>query len=125
MKSVLCKFVLGWLLIGGLTGPVFGQTRIGTINLRKTFESYWKKKDAEAALKERELEIQKEIKSMMSDYDKAKKEYQELMTGANDLAVSSEEREKRKKSAEDKLKKLKDSEDRIKAFDRDAAEDIK
>jgi len=57
------------------------------VNLRKIFEGYWKKKDAEAALKDRETDIQKEIKTMMSDYDKSKEDYQKLLTAANDQAV--------------------------------------
>jgi outer membrane protein len=125
MKSFLLKMVPGLLLLVMLSSPAMGQTKIGTVNLRKIFEGYWKKKDAEAALKDRETDIQKEIKTMMSDYDKAKEDYQKLLTAANDQAVSSDEREKRKRSAEDKLKKIKESEDRIKAYDRDAAEDIK
>src|SRR2546421_6842553 len=125
MKSFLLKMVPGLLLLVMLNSPAMGQTKIGTVNLRKIFEGYWKKKDAEAALKDRETDIQKEIKTMMSDYDKSKEDYQKLLTAANDQAVSSDERDKRKRSAEEKLKKIKESEDRIKAYDRDAAEDIK
>src|SRR6266404_5225449 len=95
MKCFLRPFVLGLLLMGLLSGPAWAQTKIGTINLPKVFDNYWKRKDAETALKDRETDIQKELQSMMSDFDKGKEEYQKLLTGANDQAVSSDERRKR------------------------------
>ena len=122
MKSFLRKFVPALLLLAFLASPVSGQTRIGTINLRKTFDNYWKRKDAEAALKERETEMQKELQGRYSDYEKAKEEYQKLLTSAYDQAVSSDEREKRKKSAEDKLRQLKEMEDELKKMDRSATQ---
>ncbi len=123
MKCFLRPFVLGLLLMGLLSGPAWAQTKIGTINLPKVFDNYWKRKDAETALKDRETDIQKELQSMMSDFDKGKEEYQKLLTGANDQAVSSDERDKRKKSAEDKLKQLKEMEDNLRKMDRQAAEE--
>src|SRR5678809_1237747 len=84
----------GWIavtiLIGLLSGSAMAQNRIATIDLRKVFDGYWKKKQAEAALKERQSDIEKEDRNMVDDYKKAKEEYQSLLTSANDQAVSSE-----------------------------------
>src|SRR5215510_2378850 len=123
MKCFLREFVLGLLLTSLMSSPAWAQTKIGTINLKRTFDNYWKRKDAEAALKDREIDIQKELQSMMSDFEKAKEEYQKLLTSANDQAVSSDEREKRKKSAEDKLKQLKEMQDNLTKMDRQAVEE--
>lgn len=96
------------------------QTKIATVDLRKVFDGYWKKKQAEAALKDRQTDMEKEDRNMVDDYKKGKEEYQSLLTGANDQAVSSEEREKRKTAAEEKLRRLKDMEENISQYERQA-----
>jgi Skp family chaperone for outer membrane proteins len=57
---------------------------------------------------------------MMDDWKKAKDDYQSLLTDANNQALSSDERDRRKKSAEDKLKFIKDTEDAIGQYQRQA-----
>ena len=106
--------------MGLLGGSAWAETRIGTVDLRKVFEGYWKKKQAEAQLKDRQADMEKEDKNMLEDYKKMKEEYQTLLSNANDQAASPEERERRKKSAEDKLKQLKDLEDTIRQYETQA-----
>src|SRR5438445_5650172 len=117
MNNVLRKIVPGLLLISLLSCSACAQGRIATIDLRKVFESYWKTKQADAALKDRAADMEKEHKNMLDDWKKAKEDYQTLLTSANDQAVSSEERDKRKKLAEDKFKQIKDSEDSIRQYE--------
>jgi outer membrane protein len=106
--------------MGLLSGSALAQNRIATIDLRKVFDGYWKKKQAEAALKERQTDIEKEDRNMVEDYKKAKDDYQSLLTSANDQAVSSEERDKRKNAAEEKLRRMKEMEDSIAQYERQA-----
>jgi len=105
-------------MLGLLTSAASAQTRIGTIDLRKAFDNYWKKKEAEANLKSQKDDVDKELKSQLEDLKKAKEAYQKLINDANDQAVSAEEREKRKKQAEDKLKQAKDIEDTAVQYER-------
>ena len=56
---------------------------------------------------------------MVDDYKKAKKTSVAL-TSANDQAVSSEERDKRKNAAEDKLRRMKEMEESIATYERQA-----
>ena len=63
------------ILIALLSGSAMAENRIATIDLRKVFDGYWKKKQAEAALKERQSDIEKEDRNMVDDYKKAKEEY--------------------------------------------------
>ena len=108
-------------MLAALTSsPAWGQGRIATVDLRKMFDGYWKTKQADAALKERAADMEKEHKNMLEDYKKAKDEYQTLLTEANNQTLSLEEREKRKKSAEDKFKQMKESEDAIAQYERQA-----
>jgi len=90
------------------------------VDLRKVFDNYWKRQQADASIKERAAEMEKENTSMMQDYNKAKEDYKTLLESANDQAVSADEREKRKKGAEDKLKQLKDREEAIAQYQKTA-----
>src|SRR6266478_197359 len=116
MKKWLSTLIPGLLLICFTGASAYGQGRNATIDLRKVFDNYWKTKQADAALKDRAADMEKEYNNMVQDYTKAKAEYQNLLSDANNQALSQEEREKRKKSAEDKLKLLKDTEDSIKQY---------
>lgn len=109
------------LLMTLLGGSAWAQQgRLATIDLRKVFDGYWKKRQAEAQLKDRQADMQKEDKNMLSDHKKLKDEYQALQAGASGQDVSPEERDRRKKAAEDKLKQIKDLEDTITQYERQA-----
>jgi Skp family chaperone for outer membrane proteins len=103
-----------------LTGSAVAQNRMATVDLRKVFDGYWKKRQAEAALKERNADMEKEDRNMIDDYKKVKDEYQGLLASASDQAVSTEERDKRKNSAEEKLRRLKEMEETISQYERQA-----
>lgn len=108
------------LLAGVLTVPAWGQGRIATVDLRKLFDGYWKTKQADAALKDRAADLDKEYKGLREDFQKLKEEYQKLLAGANDQAVSAEERDKRKQAADAKLRSIKETEDAVLQFERQA-----
>jgi len=112
------------LMISLMSGPAWAQNRIATVDLRKIFDTYWKTKQADAALKDRQADLEKDDKSMRDDWKKAKDEYQTLLTDANNQTLSIEERDKRKKAAEDKFKQVKDSEDSIVQYERQARANI-
>lgn len=120
MKSSLRKIALGLLIGSLLGGSALAQSRLATVDLRKVFDGYWKTKKADAQLKERGTDMEKEYKTMLDDFKKAKDDYQTLLSDANNQVLSPEEREKRKKSAEEKLKQLKETEDTIQQYNRQA-----
>ena len=120
MKSMSVRLSLGFLLASLLCGAASAQPRIGTVDLRKVFDGYWKTKEADARLKDNATDMEKEFKTMVTEFDKSKEDYQKLLSGANDQAISQDERDKRKKSAEDKLKQLKETEDGITQYRRQA-----
>ena len=93
---------------------------MGIIDLRKVFDDYHKTKTADARLKDQAADLDKERKIMMEQYQKATDDYKAALDGANDQAVSADEREKRKKTAESKLLDIKKLETDIGQFDRQA-----
>jgi Skp family chaperone for outer membrane proteins len=96
------------------------QGKIGIVDLRKVFDDYHKTKTADARLKDQAADLDKERKAMMDQYQKATDDYKAALDGANDQAVSADEREKRKKTAESKLLDIKKLEQDIGQFDRQA-----
>lgn len=107
------------ILLLGAT-PASAQGRIATVDLKKLFDGYWKTKQADAALKERGADLEKEFKAMMEDYNKGKEDYKSLTVASSDPAVSDGERDKKKKEAEDKLRSLKEQEEAMTKFQNQA-----
>ncbi len=103
-----------------LTGSAPAQNRIGTIDLRKVFDKYWRTIQADANLKDQAADMDKEHKGFVDDLTKAKEDYQKLLGSASDQAVSTEERDKRKAAAEKKLLDIRELEQTIQQYERQA-----
>jgi outer membrane protein len=115
-----------WSLLAAvaLAASAQAQQKIGIIDLKKVFDNYYKTKLADAQIKERKGDFDKARKGLIDDYQKANDEYRKLMDGANDPAISSEERDKRKKNAEAKLVEIKEIENSITQFDRSSVQTL-
>lgn len=100
--------------------PAQADTKVGIISLKKVFDGYWKTKQADAQLKDRASEFDKQRKEMIEGYQKSNEEYKKLLDSAGDQAVSAEERDKRKKAAETKLRDIQEIETQVTQFDRTA-----
>ena len=96
------------------------QTKVATVDMGKLFNNYWKTKQAQSSLEGRLTELRKEVKDMAENLDKAQTEYKHLLDQANDPAISSDERDKRKQAAADKLKELGNSKNALDQFQRQA-----
>lgn len=112
--------VLTVALLFFLSVPALAQTKIGTVDLRKLFDGYWKTKQAQVALNDRKSQLDKDDRGMRDDLKKGSDEYQKLLEDANDQAISADERDRRKAAAADKLKALQDSKNAIDTFERQA-----
>ena len=121
---MLKKGLPALLLVCALTMPALGQNRIGTIDLQKVFQNYWKRTQAEAALKERGTAMDKELKGFVDDYNKTKEEYTKLITTSQDQSKTQEERDKSKTAAESKLLELKTSENTIRTYEENAKDQL-
>ncbi len=109
------------LLLCLFASPLLAQPKIAVIDLRKVFDEYYKTKAADAQLKDNAADLAKESKSYMEQYQKMSDEYKKLLDEANNQAVSTDERDKRKKAAEGKLLEIKELETTIRQFEKTAA----
>src|SRR4026207_1704592 len=101
------KFFVTILLAAFACAASAQQGKAGIIDLRKVFDDYHKTRTADARLKDQAADLDKERKAMMDPYQQPTDDYKAALDGANDQAVSVDEREKRKKTAESKLLEIK------------------
>jgi Skp family chaperone for outer membrane proteins len=120
MKNILRTLFPAVLLLAFMGGTALAQTKIATVNLKTLFDSYWKTKQAQASIQDRATQLDKDDKSMKDDLKKGSEEYQQLLSQANDQAISSDERDKRKQAATEKLKQLEERRTAIDQYERQA-----
>lgn len=119
MKKLLLT-MLTTLLLAAVTFSANAQTKLATVDMKKIFNSYYKTKQATAALESRKTDLRKEIKSMTDDLEKAQTEYKQLLDQSNDQAIAPDEREKRKESATTKAKDINAAKVNLEQFQRQA-----
>ena len=120
MRIILRTVLPAALLVTFLSSSALADTKIGTVDLRKLFDNYWKTKTAQAAIQERAAQLDKDDKGMKEDLKKGSDDYQKLLLQVNDQGISSDERERRKQAADEKLKQLQGSKTAIDQFERQA-----
>lgn len=108
------------LVLGASSLAVQAQATFAVVDMKKAFDAFYETKQAEAQIKDRAADSDKVYKGMIEDYKKANEEYRKLVETSNDQAVSSEERERRKKNAETKLMEIQEIEKSVKQFEAQA-----
>ncbi len=124
MKIMHKKVLAAIMLVCVAAMPALGQNRIGTIDLQKVFQNYWKRAQAESALHERGTAMEKELKGFTDDYKKTQEEYTKLLSASQDQSKSQEDRDKAKTAAESKLLELKTSENTIRTYEENAKDQL-
>lgn len=92
------------------------EVKIGVVDLKKVFESYWKRDQSEKTLKERASGFEKIRNQLMEDYKRANEDLRKLYDSANDQAIAAAEREKRKGEVEKKAADVREQENAIRQF---------
>jgi len=119
MKTVRLT-VLTMLALCAMSFSAAAQTKLASVDLKKIFTGYWKTKQANVALENRQTELRKEMKDMAEGLDKAQTDYKQLLDQANDPALSADEREKRKQSGAAKKKEIDTTRTTLEQFQRQA-----
>ncbi len=108
--NLLTRTLLAGLLLGLTSLAVHAQTRLAVVNMKTVFDGYWKTKQSDATIKERQGEYEKERRKMQEEYEKLSAEFRELDRSARDPAVSEEEQRKRRDQASSKLLEIREIE---------------
>jgi Skp family chaperone for outer membrane proteins len=116
MKT-LTRSLLVSLLLGLASLSVQAQNRFAVINMKAVFDGYWKTKQSDATIKERQGEYEKERRKMQEDFEKLNAEFRELDRSARDPAVSEEEQRKRRDAANSKLLEIREIERSVRDYD--------
>jgi Skp family chaperone for outer membrane proteins len=118
--KLLRTTILTVSLLAFLSVPALAQTKIATVDMRKLFDGYWKTKQAQTVLNDRQAQLVKDGRSLSDDLKKGSDEYQKLLDQANDQALSADQRDKNKQVAADKRKQLQDAKTALDQFERQA-----
>ena len=118
MRNMTAKLIISLFCLAAFGVSANAEVRVAIIDLRKVFDDYYKTKAANSQLSDLAADMAKESKNYMDQYQKNSDDYKKLLDEANNQAVSSDEREKRKKAAEGKLLEMKELETTITQFQR-------
>src|SRR5688500_16377461 len=111
------KLVLGVLAAAFAVSTASAQTvKIGTVDMKKVFESYYKTKDAETRINEARNAAKKELDDRMEGYQKGLQEVNKLNEEVNNPAIGKETKDSKSKTRDEKIAELKGLEREIQEF---------
>lgn len=116
MKKSL-SLLLGAALLGATsTASAQAMVKIGSVNMKKVFESYFKTKDAEQRINEARNAAKKELDERMEGYQKGVGEVKKMEEEMNNPAVSKETKDSKNKARDERIAELKGMEREIGEF---------
>ena len=97
----LLRTVVSLLALAAFTSTIYSQEslKIATVDMSKTFESYWKTTLSNKQIKERETDFNKIEQGMVDDIKLIQEEYSRLVQSAQDPANAASKREEDSKQA--------------------------
>ncbi len=100
----------------GASAHAQSMVKVGTVDMKKVFEGYYKTKDAEQRINEARNSAKKELEERMESYQKGAGEVQKLNTEIGNDALSREAKETKSKARDEKISELKNMEREINEF---------
>ena len=96
------------LALGVAAAPVSAQAqmKVGTIDMKQVFDSYYKTKDAEGKINEARTQAKKELDERLDSFNKAQEEAKKLNEEANKLELSAAAKADKAKLLNEKLQAL-------------------
>ena len=96
------------LVVGVAAAPVSAQAqmKVGTIDMKQVFDSYYKTKDAEAKINEARAQAQKELAERLDTFNKAQEQARKLNDEAGKTELSEKAKAEKVKGLNEKLQEL-------------------
>ena len=92
------------------------QTKVGTVDMKKVFENYYKTKDAEQHINEDRNAAKKELEDRMDTYKKLTDEVKKLNDEIQNPALSKEAKDSKSKQRDEKSAEIKTMQREIQEF---------
>jgi outer membrane protein len=115
MKYLVPAF-LAVALFCGSAAHAQSMVKIGTVDMKKVFEGYYKTKDAEQRINEARNQAKKELEERMEGYQKGVSEVKKLNEEIDNPALSREAKETKSKTRDERVGELKNMEREINEF---------
>src|SRR3954454_298011 len=106
MKRFALLSVVASVLAGGFAPSASAQNKVGTVDMKKVFESYYKTKDAEQRINEDRNAAKKELEDRTESYKKAVEEVRKLNDEIQRPELSKEGKEAKSKQRDEKVTDL-------------------
>ena len=116
MKKTLIALVAA-LALGTALHASAESLKIGTVDMKKVFDNYYKTKDAEQRINEERNAAKKELEDRMDSYKKLTDEVKKLQSDAQKPELSKEAKDARNKQCDEKIAELKSMEREIQEFE--------
>jgi len=104
--------LLGFLFLAPVS-LASADLKVAVVDLSKAFDGYYKTKDAQARIKEKEDGFQKDVQDMKVDYDHMVEEANKLKDAVNDPTLSADARADKKKALDAKVQDLQNMERKL------------
>lgn len=125
LTSALRAALVAGLLLGlGASRVCADNLKVGTVDIKRLFDEYWKTGQDNIKLKNQRDEIVKDRDAIIEKMKQAEQAYKKQLEAANDSAISPEQREKSKKAAEDQLIELRRIQSAFEQFDNTARQTL-
>lgn len=98
--------------------------KIGTVDLQKIFDAYYKTADAKSRISESEEAYKKDRELKLDDYQKLRSEVEKLSQDAQNPALSADVKEQKKTQFQQKVQELQNREKEVVQFDQNRRQEI-
>lgn len=102
--------------LSGVTASAQSMVKVGTVDMKKVFENYYKTKDAEQRINEARNSAKKELEERMETYQKGAAEVKKLNEEIDSPALSREAKETKSKNRDEKVGELNNMQREIQEF---------
>ncbi len=116
MKKYILLPLIAATLGLGISSATAQTLKVGTVDMKKVFESYYKTKDAESRINEARNSAKKELDDRMDVYNKGVADVKKLNEEIDKPELSKEAKDQKSKSRDEKVSELKNMEREINEF---------
>ena len=113
---VLPAAIAAFVGLSGVSATAQSMVKVGSVDMKKVFEQYYKTKDAEQRINEARNAAKKELEERMESYQKGVGEVKKLNEEIESPALSREAKETKSKARDEKVGELKNMEREIQEF---------